>query len=375
MRKNAMWDFKNNRYPCFWRLIMILLFMVPTAAKGGEPLVISAESQRLLNYIPGSTESVFCIGTPFRIWRWDDLNDATAFETATCFTTMLAQQDSKLRFGTHRVRCAVSAVRHIRLPKSDPSRHVVDGPFQSQRCEFLLLPRKVPKDILSDFVETWNKSESLEKKSPATPAYKLHDLAGHQVWEVSESENKFFVTQLEDDILCVSNDLAYLSEVLQLSDPNRSQKADDILSNPFFQTALSKISSSAKFWGVRLFSQKGDSGDPTSVLNDPSIVGFHDPQAVFAVLELQLIDSSNIRFSYASRDAAAATQRFPKNLKEGVKIVKVDAPTTISSPDHRLDYTMGSMLLDLNETVVAGMDQPGVLFLAISCYFGQGMML
>ena len=71
-----------------WLAILILSTMARTAC-GTEPITLSAESQKLLRFVPESAVSVFCVDSPFRLWRWDDLNEATAFETATCFTTML----------------------------------------------------------------------------------------------------------------------------------------------------------------------------------------------------------------------------------------------------------------------------------------------
>ena len=363
-----MWKYRSNaRRHCLWLAILMLSTMARTTC-GVESIALSAESQKLLAFVPESTVSVFCVDSPFRLWRWDDLNEATAFETATCFTTMLAQYDTLLSCGAHRVRCAVSAIRHIRDPKRDTTRPVVDGPFQSQRCELFLLPQRMPTDLV-DRVVDW------ADKAANTSNVRKIEIVGHKVLEISLAGKKFLVAQLAEDVVCVANDAGFLSEVLQLAAEKSQQKTVCINENPIFKLALSHISPSAKFWGIRLFSQWDDVKDPTSVRHSPSYIGFHDPQAVFVALELSKTESTDVQFYYASVDSIAATERFPEDMKRGVKVTRINSPITVRSNGRNSDYVICSMMLDLNKVIVAGMDEPGVLFLGITAIFGQGMLL
>ena len=183
------------------------------------------------------------------------------------------------------------------------------------------------------------------------------------------------VAQLADDVICVANNAGFLGEVFQLAAVTNRQKVVCIHKNPIFKTALSHISPSAKFWGIRLFSQKNDVEDPTCVRHAPSYIGFHDPQAVFVALELSETESTEVQLYYASEDSIAATKLFPADLKRGVTVSRIESPITVRSNGRNPDYVICSMVLGLNKVVVAGMDEPGVLFLGIAAVFGQGMML
>ena len=337
------------------------------AAYGAESVGPSAASRKLLRFVPETTVSIFCIDSPFRLWRWDDITEATAFETASCFTTMLAQHDAVLSFWARRVNCAVSAVRHIRPPKRDRTRPVVDGPFQSQRCELFLLPQKMLPDLV-DRAANW------ENRTGGNPDVRRTEIVGQKILEVSLAGDKFFVAQLAEDVICVANDAGFLAEVLLLATAKSRPAVLPIERNPIFKSGLSYISPAAKFWGIRRF-DGNDPDDPTCIRRAPSFIGIHDPAAVFAALELFDTESTDARFLYASSDSISATKRFPEDLKRGVRVSSICSPIPVRSNRTNPDYVICPMTLDLKSVIVAGMDQPGVLFLAITAVFGQGMVL
>jgi hypothetical protein len=163
---------------------------------------------------------------------------------------------------------------------------------------------------------------------------------------------------------------------VQLARSKGQERPAAIEKNPAFQAALSCISPSAMFWGIRLFGQGDDTKDPTSLHNARGLLGgFHDPQAVFAALQLSKVESLDVQFHYASGDPVAATKRFPEELGGGIKLTQMDNRSAVLSNDRHSKDVIASMTLDLTKVIVAGMDEPSVLFLAVCTVFGQGILL
>ena len=121
-----------NRNYRLWFMTAIATVMIQQAHGIETQTARSAEVLALLQFVPKSTVSVFCVDLPFKLKCWDDLTQASVFESATCFTTMLAQHDTQLGLSERKVCCAVSAIRSIRDPKRSPTKPVLDGPFQGR---------------------------------------------------------------------------------------------------------------------------------------------------------------------------------------------------------------------------------------------------
>jgi hypothetical protein len=346
---------------CCFVLAMLMPLAIMQSVCGVEPVSRSKEVERLLAVVPKSTVSVFCIESPFKLRRWDDLTRASVFESAICFTTMVAQEQAPLSLKGIGVRCAVSAVKNIRNPKPSPTRPVIDGPFQSQRCELFLLSERLQP----------NWGELVAKDFNA----KNVDIAGYRVLDIPSVGGTLLVAQIADDTICVSNHVGFLTDVLQLAKSVDKQKTASIESNPAFKTALSCISVPAKFWGIRLFDLEDDVNDPTSVHNAGSYAGFHDSKAVFLALELSKVDSVDVHFYYASEDSVAAMKGFSENLAQAIKVGHIRKLVTVPPVGGTPEYVVSSMTLDLTKVIVLGMDEPGVLFLGVCVLFGQGLML
>lgn len=344
----------------YWLMMLGAAVTVQTGYSA-EPGERSGEVQRVLVLIPTSTVSVFCFESPFTLRRWDDLTRASVSESALCFTTMLAQRETRLSLGKKGGRCAVSAVRCVRYPKPSPTRPVVDGPFQSQRCEFFLLAEKLQSDWL----------DLLARRLHARTV----DIAGHRVVDVRIPDEMFLVARLTDDMICVSNHKGFLTEVLNLSGSVDSQRSASLRNNETFRRAMACLSPCGKFWGVRLFDSQDDAKDPTSIHNGKSFTGFCDPKAVFVGLELPALESVDVQLFYASEDSSAAMKGFPERLARGVNVDSVRRLLTVPAAGGIPEYLVSSMRLDLSKVVVPGMDEPSVLFLEICGIFGQGLML
>lgn len=352
--------YRGNRSFCLGVVIANSLILA-ASARAGDSAVPLGQGQKCLRLIPQSAASVFCVTSTIRLRSWKDLSGATAFETALCFTTMLVQQDTQLRLGEIRIRCAVSAVRNIRYPKQDASRPVVDGPFQSERCEVFLILNKLPPDWVTLVAETYN--------------LKTIEVAGRWVLEIPLANERLLVTRLADDVICVANHAGFLSELLQLAKADGKQSPASIEANPAFHAAMSCISPTATFWGIRLFRPADGPNDPTSLRNRRSMCSVCDPQAVFVACELADSESSDLQYYYASGDSAAAMKRYPEYLQRAADVRRARVPLVVPPSRGVVGYIVNSMKIDLTKVIIEGMDEPAVLFLAICSEFGQGMML
>lgn len=200
------------------------------------------------------------------------------------------------------------------------------------------------------------------------------EIAGRKVLKLSFGEEQFLVAQLSPNTICIANHPGFLSEVIQLANAQGKQQRPSIEENPAFQTALSLVSPSAKFWGVRMFCGD-DAQDPTSLRNAHNVWGMHDPRAIYVAMELSNVESSSVQFYYASEDSVAATKQFPERIELSVEIARSHEPTTIHPENGKPDYVVNAMKADLSKWKIAAMDEPSILFLALCTVFGQGMLL
>jgi len=306
-------------YSCFWLTFIASLVSTGTT-HGGEAVPRSARIRELLKLIPSSTVSVFAVEIPFNLRRWDDLSQASVFESASCFTTMLVQRASLECLRGREVRCAIGAVRKIRNPKPVGTKSVINGPFQSQRCELFLMSAKLPTDWL----------DVIAKEAGA----KIGDLIGHKVIRVPLSGEEILIVQLGDDMICIADQSGFLSEVLQLADVKAEQGAGSLTKRTAFHVAMSGISPSSAFWGIRLFGGQEDLDDPTSLRNRDSYSGVHDPQAEFITFQLPDVKSLNLQVQYASKDPGAGT-RFVKSLLEKSVQVRTNATVLVNPNDEK----------------------------------------
>ena len=349
-----------NRSSRPWITIAIVATMAQSVY-GVTPESHSAEMRELLELVPQNTVSVFCIDTPFTLMQWDDLTKASVFESAICFTTMLVQHEPDLGLNERKVCCAVSAIRDIREPKQNSTTPILNGSFQSQRCELLLVPKKLPSDWFIVVAKRFNA--------------KVLKIAGHSVMEVPVANEKLLVVRLTDNTICVANHSGFLTEVLRLANANGRQRVASIGRNPVFQIAMSCITPQAKFWGIRLFIPDTDAKDPTSIRNTESFVGFHDPKAIFVTLELARIESLDVQFHYASEDTVGAAKLLPEYLEKAVRVTRGDGRPISPSDYAGAKFVVTSMVADLTRWKIAGMEEPSVLFLGFCTMFGQGMLL
>jgi hypothetical protein len=308
--------------------------------------------------VPQNTESLFCVNAPFAITQRDDLTTADTIETASYLTTVLsARLKTVAGFEMPQARCAISAAREIELPKPDPRTQICSGLFQSKRCELILTADALP--------EAW---PTPAKETGATSS----EIAGYQVIEVVEGNEKILVVKLALDVVCVSNDKLFLAEVLALAG---GKKTASIESATAFSAAAALISKSAPFWSVRLFPEKPRGDDPTSIQNPGSVIGFHDPKAVFIAVELPQADSTTLQIHYASQAGSDATDQFASML--GKMVQKSRMQEKPGKPNREPPYVINSLTCDLSLSDLNQLDyDPMVVFSCVIAHLlGQGLML
>jgi hypothetical protein len=345
-------------------LVVTIVASVASVAGAAEPLHYPADVQEVLQFVPASTECVFCVNAPIKLRRWDDLHQLFPFQTAVCFTTMLAQRGEVLFAPEDKYSCVISAIRNIKYPKRDPARPVVDGPFQSQRCEFYLVPQKLPASWI----------DLLAKASQR----KLAEVAGQKVLEITLPDETLLVGQVSDRVFCIANDSGFLKEALQLTNSRSMQKHNGIDVYPLFRQAASCISLSADFWGIRLFNTRGAqhaTRDPTTIHNEQNVTGVFDRKAIFVTIELTKKSSMDTTLCYASEDADKAFDRFVRSMAHGMNTTNVRRVSSIPANGSYAEYVVDAVTIDLTKVVEPAMDEPSILFLAICTLFGQGMLL
>ena len=373
-----MWKHKcSGGHLCLLRMTGVVLILTPWAHAADRSFP-SPEAKELLQFIPDSTVSVFCVDTTIKVRRWvDDLTQLTAFQTAACFTTMLAQTHTdvaptRVSVLSGKFRCVVSATRNIQGPKSSPGSPVANGPFRSERCELFMVPWKVERQCF----EEHGKEQHVRTVR----------MASCNVLEIPVGDEKLWMVQLTDRIICVSNHQGYLLEVLQLAHPEGQPRPKGMDVNATFRVAMSCITPDAAFWGIRRFGHLNEEKDPTSLrktvtpdlasLRDAhGIASSEDLHAVFVACDLAKPESSGIQFHYGSEDPIAATNRYPAYLGQCAKVTSGRTAWVASPSNPMQKWAIHSMKVDLTQVVLEGMDEPSVVFPAICTVFGQGMQL
>jgi hypothetical protein len=92
-------------------------------------------------------------------------------------------------------------------------------------------------------------------------------------------------------------------------------------------------------------------------------------------LELSTVESLDARFYYASCDSVAASGRFPAYLEQLVTVTRAREPLAVSPAEHDMKVVVSSTTAHLGKWKIAGMEEPGVQFLAFCGMFGQGLQL